>query len=103
MKKKQIKLTEHKSANCYVLISENGNNIQFISYNTVVLNCNTISDGACEYIISCSGLYSSTTRRQIGWFLKEYFNNLNYYSVKYTYEKNANCLGLLNNSKSKLI
>ena len=100
--KKQIKLTEHKSANCYVLISENGNNIQFISYSTVVLNCDAISDRACEYVISCSGLYSMTTRKQIGWFLKEYFNNLSYYSVKYAYEKNENCLGLLNNSKSRL-
>lgn len=97
--RKPIKLSEHKGAQCHVLISEDGNRIQFISYTTLVLDCKAISDGGEEYIINCIGTYSQTTRKQIGWFLREYFNNLCYYDVKNAYEHSEPCLGYLNDSK----
>ena len=53
--RKPIKLTDHRSAQCYVLISENGDTIQFISYTTLVLDCKAITEGAEEYIINCTG------------------------------------------------
>ena len=35
-----------------------------------------------------SGLYSATTRKQIGYFLKEYVPQLNYYDIKCAYYSN---------------
>lgn len=55
MIRKPIKLTDHRSAHCYVLISEDGDRIQFISYTTLVLNCKAITEGGMEYIINCTG------------------------------------------------
>ena len=34
-----------------------------------------------------SGLYSMTTRRHIGWYLKEYYPWLSYYDIKDMYKK----------------
>lgn len=73
------RLKEHSQANCYVQIELNY--IRFISYTTTVIEAYKIPDTDL-YNISCSGTYSQTTRRQISWFLKEYFNKLNYYDMK---------------------
>lgn len=73
------KLTNHKSAQCYVSIEDNGI-INFISYTTLVIQAVPLPSG--QYILSCSGTYSATTRRQIGWFLKEYFGDVSYYDMK---------------------
>lgn len=32
--------------------------------------------------VECTGTYSQTTRKQIGWFLKEYMPHLNYFDMK---------------------
>lgn len=100
--RKPVKLSEHKDAQCHVLISEDGDRIQFISYTTLVVDCKAISEGAMNYIINCTGTYSQATRKQIDWFFKEYFNNLCYYDVKKAYERNETCLGCLNVSKMLL-
>ena len=38
--------------------------------------------------LSCTGLYSATTRRHIGYFLREYYPFLSYHDVKRIYENN---------------
>lgn len=67
-------LKEHKSANCRVVIDDNGS-IEFISYNTPIIKIE-------ENELIVTGTYSQTTRRQIGWFLAEYLPSLNYYDLK---------------------
>lgn len=71
------KLSEHASAQCRVVLS--GGAITLVSYQTEVVKVSRCELG---WIVSCSGLYSMTTRRHISWFLKEYFPNLNYYDIK---------------------
>lgn len=73
------KLTNHKSAHCHVSIEDNGT-INFISYTTLVIQAVPHSSG--QYVLFCTGTYSQTTRKQIGWFLKEYFRDISYYDMK---------------------
>lgn len=72
------KLTDHKASQCHVEINEFGN-IYFYSYATMVISVK-------EGWLTCTGLYSMTTRKQIGWFLREYFPSLSFQFVKSLYE-----------------
>lgn len=67
-------LKDHSSAQCGVIIHTDS--IDFMSYSTRVITIR--NDGMVE----CTGTYSPTTRKQIGWFLKEYAPNLSYYDMK---------------------
>jgi len=71
------RLENHKYAQCYVLTE--GNRITFVSYSTAVIFI-TYRDGV-RYV-ECTGTYSATTRKQIGYFLKEYAPDLCYYDMK---------------------
>lgn len=73
------KLTNHKSAQCHISIEDNGT-INFISYTTLVIQAVPHISG--QYVLFCTGTYSQTTRKQIGWFLKEYFGDVSYYDMK---------------------
>lgn len=68
------KLKNHANAACRVRIHNDGN-IEFISYSTLVIKLN-------EDTIECTGTYSQTTRKQIGWFLKEYAPEYSYHDMK---------------------
>ena len=70
-------LKDHKYAQCKVEIE--GDEINFISYWTRVI---TIKFEEGRRFIECTGTYSPTTRKQIGWFLKEYADDLSYYNMK---------------------
>lgn len=72
------KLREHKSSQCHVIVHAD-NSVEFISYTTKVIE---IIYKAGKRLVKCTGLYSATTRRQIGWFLREYAPDLNYYDIK---------------------
>lgn len=72
------KLKDHQYSQCKVALS--ANEIIFTSYTTEVIRASM--DGKGGYIISCTGLYSTTTRKQIGWFLNEYFPTLNFHDIK---------------------
>lgn len=74
-----VKLKRHESANAKVIIHYN-KDIELISYNTSVIMASKIDNTA--YSLNCSGLYSATTRRHISWFINEYFNHINYYTIK---------------------
>ena len=73
-----MKLKNHPYANCSVRVLVDGS-VVFTSYNTDVIYID--KDGW----LSVSGLYSATTRKQIGYFLKEYVPALSYYDIKSLY------------------
>lgn len=70
-------LRNHTSARCYVI--EKNDTTTFISYSTPVIIMRMI-DGIRH--MECTGTYSATTRKHIGYFLKEYAPDLNYYDMK---------------------
>ena len=70
------KLTNHPYANCEIITTESI--IACKSYNTIVA---TIENGW----LVINGLYSQTTKRHIGSFVKEYAN-LTYQTAKRLYE-----------------
>lgn len=90
------KLTNHKSAHCQVLIEDNGT-INFISYTTLVIQAVPHISG--QYELFCTGTYSATTRRQIGWFLKEYFDDVSYYDMKKCAEDGAGIMSVHKHAK----
>lgn len=75
------KLKSHPYCNCYILLDniDNPTEIHFISYITEVITAIRIKD---VWYIKCSGTYSQTTRKQICWFLREYFPMIDYFNIK---------------------
>src|SRR5574344_1363003 len=73
-------LKKHKSAQCHIDLFDNGD-IRFISYTTTVIYY-------CKHLdrLYCTGTYSQTTRKQIGWFLREYFPCVSYQNMRNCYE-----------------
>lgn len=71
------KLVGHEYANAGVVEYANGD-IALQSYSTIVV---VINAG----VLHCTGLYSRTTIKHIGWFMKQYGHGLNYYDVKDAY------------------
>lgn len=72
------KLTYHPYAQCYVSIDPKVG-IHFYSYRTLVITIDV--DGW----LTCHGLYSATTRKQIGWFMREYCSPLTFHDAKRCY------------------
>ena len=72
------KLTDHAYSQCYVSIDPKVG-IHFYSYRTLVI---TIDN---EGWLTCYGLYSQTTRKQIGWFMREYCSPLTFHDAKRCY------------------
>ena len=79
-----MKLKNHPYAQCSVRELIDGS-VVFTSYNTDVIY---IDKDGWLYI---RGLYSATTRKQIGYFLKEYVPVLSYQDIKMLYYKNLLC------------
>lgn len=73
-----MKLKNHPYANCSVRVLLDGS-IVFTSYKTDVIY---IDKDGWLYV---SGLYSATTRKQIGYFLNEYVPALTYQDIKSLY------------------
>ena len=76
-----MKLKNHQYSQCSVFVHTDGS-VVFRSYSTDVIYLD--KDGW----LYVSGLYSATTRKQIGYFLKEYVPQLNYYDIKSLYYSN---------------
>ena len=76
-----MKLKNHPYANCSVRVLLDGS-IVFTSYKTDVIYIDK------EGWLCVSGLYSATTRKQIGYFLKEYVPALSYQDIKSLYYNN---------------
>lgn len=81
-----MKLKNHPYAQCSLRVQIDGT-LVFTSYNTDVIYID--KDGW----LCVSGLYSATTRKQIGYFLKEYVPVLSYQDIKMLY-----CKSLLYNN-----
>ncbi len=75
------RLTLMPYAQCGVRFDNLGG-IQFISYNTEVINIDPMG------WLTCSGVYSMSTRKQIGKFLAEYAPRITFKDVKKCYEDN---------------
>lgn len=77
------KFTDHAFAQCRILTYENGDR-ELMSYSTRVLYLDN------EGWLTCYGTYSATTRKHIGWFMREYIPAPlnNYYTAKHCYEGN---------------
>lgn len=73
------RLKNHRYAQCYTITYPNGD-ITFVSYRTPIIYISHTSEG--KRLIQCTGTYSQTTRKQIGWFLKEYLPEFSYYDMK---------------------
>lgn len=69
-------LKNHASAQARVLTTENG--LVLYSYNTEVIK---LENGWLQ----CYGLYSMTTRKHIGWFLREYLPQFSFQDIKLLY------------------
>ena len=76
-----MKLKNHPYAQCSVQVHLDGS-VVFRSYSTVVIY---IDEDGWLYV---TGLYSATTRKQIGYFLKEYVPALSYQDIKSLYYNN---------------
>lgn len=68
---------------CHVVYTNTG--FELWSYTTKVIDYTTTTT---TNTITCTGLYSMTTRKHISAFMKEYFPQYSYYSVKWAVEKN---------------
>ena len=68
------KLTAHPYANARIEITDTAT--VFVSYSTAVIAIDR------NGWASISGLYSMTTRKQIGWFLKEYAPAITFQMMK---------------------
>ena len=73
-----MKLKNHPYAQCSVRVLLDGS-VVFTSYNTDVIYIDKSG------WLSVSGLYTATTRKQIGYFLKEYVPALSYQDIKDLY------------------
>ena len=71
------RLAGHEYAQAAVY--ENGNQLDLISYVTRVI---TVKHKNGKRMIECTGLYSRTTIKHIGWFVREYLPDLTYYDIK---------------------
>lgn len=87
------KMYSHKYANCCVSVySKDGRVtcVSLLSYATDVCGIYLDEDDD-EWRVYCTGTYSQTTRKQIGWFARELCYayapcNLSYYDFKTIYE-----------------
>ena len=76
----KLKLKNHPYCNCYVL--KDNDKITLVSYITEVIIAVRNPKNKNEWFLKCTGTYSQTTRKQIGWFLREYFPRINYFDMK---------------------
>ena len=70
------KFDDHKAASAWIYETEN--EISLISYSTRVI---TMKKGK-DIQVECTGTYSATTRKHIGWFVREFMPDLSYYDMK---------------------
>ena len=69
----------HKKSQAYVMVNEDEMRYILVSYKTWIVEAVRYEGG---YKIRCSGLYSRTTIKHIGWFLRDYFPKLSCYDIK---------------------
>lgn len=91
---KSYKLASHKYANCHVSVYREGvrvTGVSLWSYSTDVCGF-YFDENEGEWKIYCTGTYSQTTRKHIGWFARELCYayapcKIDYYGFKAIYER----------------
>ena len=91
------KLHDHPYANCKVIEVEiygkekNEGIKRYIlrSYTTDVV---LVRETPTTWGLTCYGTYSQTTRRQIGWFLKDIGSPFTYFDAKKSFEKSVDII-----------
>ncbi len=78
----EMRMPEHEYAQCKILVRNDGT-LLLKSYNTIV--CGLTKDGWLD----CSGLYSRTTIKHIGWFMRYFGNGCSYYDAKYAWKNDC--------------
>jgi hypothetical protein len=76
----KLKLKDHPYCKCYVL--KDDDIIKLVSYIKEVIIAVRNPKNKNEWFLKCTGTYSRTTRKQISWFLREYFPKINYFDMK---------------------
>ena len=89
---KSYKLASHKYASCRVSVYREDGRVTCVSlwsYSTDV--CGIYLGEDDEWHVYCTGTYSPTTRKQIGWFARELCHayapcEINYFTFKFIFE-----------------
>lgn len=76
---KNVRFNDHKAAACYKRLNANGNVRALVSYATTVIEIDE------EGWLIVHGLYSMTTIKHIGWFMREL--GYSYMTAKHLYNK----------------
>lgn len=76
---RNVNFNDHRAAACYKRIDDNGNIRELVSYTTTVI---TVDENGWMIV---NGLYSMTTIKHIGWFMREL--GLDYSTAKHLYNK----------------
>lgn len=76
-----VRFDEHKAAACYKRIDDNGRVRALVSYTTTVID---IDESGWMVV---HGLYSMTTIKHIGWFMREL--GWSYHTAKTLYQKDC--------------
>ena len=94
--RKSYKLYNHEYCKAHVEIhfdeNNNASKIELWSYNTRVCGAYITLYG--QWKVFCAGTYSQTTRRQIGWFLKDIGAPFTYYSAKRSFEHDSDIIAI---------
>ena len=77
---KNVKFQDHKQAQAHKLVDDKGRARKLVSYNTTVID---IDENGWMVV---HGLYSATTIRHIGWFMREL--GYSYFTAKKLYMDN---------------
>ena len=90
---RSYKMDSHKYANCRISVYREDGRVTCVSlwsYSTDVCGIYLDEDDGAWHVY-CTGTYSQTTRKQIGWFSRELCYayapcEMNYYDFKFIYE-----------------
>lgn len=91
------KLHDHPYANCKVIETEvNGNETNEVIRRWVLRSYTTdvvlVRETSTTWELTCYGTYSQTTRRQIGWFLKDIGSPFTYFDAKKSFSKSVDII-----------
>lgn len=77
-------IRSHKNASCGYdyFVHDDCVEISFYSYSTLVIIAIIYMDEIRKMYLTCTGTYSRTTIKHIGYFLKHFNCSINYYDIK---------------------
>ena len=85
------KLHDHPYANCKVIETE-GKVIKTCVLRSYTTDVVLVRETPTTWELTCYGTYSQTTRRQIGWFLKDIGSPFTYFDAKKSFAKSVDII-----------